>query len=313
MLKKFMFLLTMFFAVESHAELSQFPTEFNVTEQWFTWGSAFTIATDEAQLGTLKRKFARSEYQLLDNDGGLQATGKFSFPAIRSPTFDITDKEGLLIGQLKQKPEIWSSPEFQIISPSQIVQAEARGNFFATTFTIIDSKNVEDVIATMSRSLFTAYIAGSDDWKIQIHNPELFSQKEIDYRLLVILAAYQTDCLKSKEASLGFLFDRSSARSSLDLESDNEETLEKLRTELESVSDSLSPAEPTEEDFETVNAIVTQKLNEESQTVDSDDESLNVLEAGFSIMMPMLTEEELSPSQKKALFLMMEHHLDSVE
>lgn len=303
-MKKFLFLCaTLFFAAESQAE-QQFPTEFNVSQHWFSWGSDFTIATEDAQLGSLHRAFMSSEYQFLDNDGKLQATGKYRSSG-RLSSFDVTNNEGQLFGKLEQKSD-WYPLVFQIISPSEMVQAEASRNFWGTTYTVVDPQCEENVIATLSCSFLKRIVLRSNDWKIKIHNPELFLQKELDSRLFVILAAFETDQVSI--ALWAKLTGRSSARSALD------KTIEKLRTELESARDGLNPVEPTEEDFEAVDAIVTQKLKEESKNVDLDDDSsLDELESGYEIMLPMLTEEGLSPSQKNALFLMMDHLLKSLK
>jgi hypothetical protein len=62
-----------------------------------------------------------------------------------------------------------------------------------------------------------------------------------------------------------------------------------------------------------VDVIVTEKLKEESEIANPDDASLSKLERGYKVLLPLLSQEGLSSSQKSTLFLMMDHHLKSMK
>lgn len=312
-LKKILFLCAaLFCAAESQADPieSQFPTEITVTKHWFSWSTDFSISTKDMKLGTVHRKFLTFEYQFFDNDEKLQASGRmrwFTWPIV----FDVNDAEEQPIGRVEEKFS-WFFPTFQFISPANMIQAEASLNFWRTTFTVVDPLS-EEVIATMKRSFFRL----KDDWTINIHNSDLFLQKEIDFRLFVVVMAFQTDReawqrQKNKSLPSGYA-SVSSNEPKEKTDADISDSVEGIRTELEALRGSINPVEPKEEDFEAVDAIVTKTLSEESGNVNLDDASLSQLERGYKILLPLLTKDGLSPSQKSALFLMMDHHLKSIK
>lgn len=225
----------------------------------------------------------------------------FTWPSI----FDVTDAEEQPIGRIEEKYS-WFLPTFQFITPSNFIQAEASLNFWGTIYTVVDPSS-EEIIATMSRSFFRF----KDDWTINIHNRNIFSQKEIDFRMFVVVMAFQSDrdAWRRQINSLRSM----NARDSAVTDVTTSKPIEGIRTELEAIRDSINPIEPTEEDFEEVDVIVTNKLNEEGKEPDQEDESLSKLERGYKVLLPLLTQDELSARQKSALFLMMNYHLQSLK
>ncbi|MBA3237761.1 MAG: hypothetical protein H0T62_05335 [Parachlamydiaceae bacterium] len=227
------------------------------------------------------------------------------------PIFDIIDVNEQPIGRIEEQFS-WFMPTFRFISPSNLIQAEASRNFWGTTYTVIDTIT-EEVIATMHRSFFRF----KDDWHVKIHNPELFLQKGIDFRLFVVVMAFQTDrdtWVRSMNSIRNYSVpSNDSEKPEIATEEDFSNSIKDLQNELESFRNRMDPVEPKEEDFATVDAIVTEKLKEESENANPDDASLNKLERGYKVLLPLLTQEGLSPSQKSTLFLMMDHHLKSVK
>ena len=83
-----------------------------------------------------------------------------------------------------------------------------------------------------------------------------------------------------------------------------------LRGQLEEYRCMVSVDGFSEEEIESVDLIVTAKMNEENNLIDQKASATTYLERGFAMLLPMFESDELTPRQKSALFIMLEHQLD---
>lgn len=326
MFKKIILLCMTFFCLKSQGiAFVELPDEFTVTQHWFSWTTAFTIGTKDMKMGTVHSKFfslSWIQYDFYDNDEKLQASGKmrwFSWGA----TFDVTDAEEQSLGRVEKK-FTWFFPTFHFISNTEQILAEACLNFWGTTFTVIDPVS-QQTIATMHRN----FLRLKDDWTVNIINRDLFVQNGLDPRFFVIVMAFQSDdeawnrqqhnknnnialvlggnVRKSDfESKMTFIKELKTSKSKKPVE----DQVEGLRILLNEYSHILPVIEPSEEDFESVDKAVTAKMEKENTVAEENESEFTYLERGFMMLLPMLDSDELSASQKNALFKMLDHRLN---
>ncbi len=165
------------------------PDEFQVTEHWISLTTSFDIETKTRKLGTLYRKFFSFllTYEFFDPFDNKMATARskfFSFTA----HFDIYDREERFLGFAEEKIFTFF-PTFDIYgSDASTKLARATMNFWGTTFTIYDPVTDREM-AKMHRSFFRL----KNDWNITITNRALFERKNIDFRVLMTVLAFQGD------------------------------------------------------------------------------------------------------------------------
>lgn len=281
------------------------PDEFTVTQHWFAWTNDFSIGTKDYKLGMVHRKlfsWSLVQYDFLDNDGQLQASGKMRWLSWGA-TFDVFDSKEQSLGRVEEKFS-WFLPTFNFISPSNTIQAEARLNFWGTSYTVIDPLSRE-IIAIMHRDFFRL----KDDWTVKIVNQDLFLQKEIDPRLFVIVMAFQSDReawqrqLNQYNKGEDVVF-----RGSVDADEENPEVSEaNLSNVLEKYRGALSAVEPAVEDYEFVDQLVSSKLEAEKE-VSNEEKEPNSFEKELAVILPLFEDDQLSESQKSALLNILEKH-----
>lgn len=91
--------------------------------------------------------------------------------------------------------------------------------------------------------------------------------------------------------------------------------IESLRNNLEHYRIVLNAAEPTEEDFQAVDQLVTARLEHDEIIIISDkpDDQSVILEREFTEVLPLFEGNELSPGQKSALFIILERYLSTLK
>ena len=166
----------------------QLPMEFTVSQRWLSWSSDFDIDTPDYKLGYVHCKVLSllTQYDFYDNNDVLKAKGVmrwFSWGA----TFDVSDAQDALIGRVEERV-LNFLPTFEIISPANNILAVAKLNVLGTTYTFTDPVSQRE-IATLQRSFW----ALKDDWTMKITDPELFATKQIDPRLFILVAVFQSD------------------------------------------------------------------------------------------------------------------------
>ena len=221
------------------------------------------------------------------------------------PIFDVTDADEQPLGRVEERFS-WFFPTFEIISAANIIQAQATLNFLGTTYTISDPLS-KLTIATMHRN----FIRLKDDWKVKIIDRELYEQKNIDPRLFIVVMAFQSDMDDIKSESKSNYQAKSMKK--ITEHGDGQDRMNALRAQLEYYRDLSMATVPTEEDFESVDRMVTWKMNEENSFSTGEESKITYLERGFAALIPIFEENELSPDQKAALFVMLEKVLDRSE
>lgn len=184
-------LLSLFILISSNTAYSNndIPNEFQITEHWISLTTSFDIETKTHKLGTLYRKFFSFllTYEFFDPFDNKMATARakfFSFTA----HFDIYDRDERFLGFAEEKIFTFF-PTFDIYgSDASTKLARAAMNFWGTTFTIYDPVSNQEM-AKMHRSFFRL----KNDWNITITNRALFERKNIDFRVLMTVLAFQGD------------------------------------------------------------------------------------------------------------------------
>ena len=184
-------LFSLFLFINSSTVFSknEVPAEFSVTEHWISLTTSFDIETKTHKLGTLYRKFFSFllTYEFFDPFDNKMATARarfFSFTA----HFDIVDNNERLLGMAEERMFSFF-PTFDIYaSDASTKLARASMNFWGTTFTIYDPATDQEM-AEMHRSFFRL----KNDWNIKITNRALFESKNIDFRVLMTVLAFQGD------------------------------------------------------------------------------------------------------------------------
>lgn len=308
MIKKTIFTLALACSLLSNSMMNAIgvPDEFFVKQRWFAWTSTFDIETKSLKLGTVNRKlfsWSLYQYDFYNVDEELQASAKMRWMAW-DITFDITDADEQSLGRVERK-FTWFYPTYQMISPKNVIQAEASLNFWCTTYTVSDP-TTQTVIATMHRNFFRL----KDDWTVTIHDQQLFEENEIDPRFFIVVMAFQSDL----EAMRRFHNSNSMNNPQVHVQPGKDTTMKDqmiaLYNQLEKYRYVVERNEPSDEDVEAVDRIVSEIMDQKNHCTEKCASPITYLKRGFKILLPMFESDELSPSQKSALFLMMEQFLN---
>lgn len=167
---------------------TQLPDHFYVEQHWFSLTNAFTIKTKQKSLGTVYRKLLtlHLQYDFNDPDEKLVATAQARFFSLGA-IFDVTDAEGTYLGRIDEYIFTFF-PKFDILSPDEKIVANAEMNIWGTLYTFRDEAD-DHVIATMHRD----FIRLKDDWSVTIHDQSAFGPGKIDPKVMIVLAAFQSD------------------------------------------------------------------------------------------------------------------------
>lgn len=321
MVMKLFILMTVFCALSANIfALSpvQLPNQFTVTERWLSWTSTFDIESQQYKLGTVHRKFFSwtLEYDFYDIYDQLQATAKRRFLSFGA-TFDVNDDLGQPIGRVEERIFRFF-PTFDIYSPMNELLATAKMNFWGTTYTLYDPVTNEE-IATLSRPFFSF----RDSWTTDINDLDLFYRKRIDPRLFILVMAFQTDRdnwqrqrqQEEWERENQFRWNYSANVKKLNAKITPEQSVATLAVNFDELSKEIEPfrsqldgIEPTEQDFDSVNTIIEEKLGNEQSSENSTEKAR--IANGLKRLIPFLKSNEMSPSEKSALFLMMDKHFN---
>ena len=290
------------------------PEVFFVTQHWFSFTNTFDINSPYTKLGTLHRRLfsLTVQYDFYDIQNELQSSARmrfFTFGAI----FDVTDKLEGILGTVEQKLFCFF-PTFELFSPERYSLAIAKMNFWGTKYTLSDPRTSEP-IAEMSRPFFRF----KDDWTVTLAYPGILKEKNIDPRLFMVVIAYQTDRdywrrrahaqhhHQHYQMHLAPLF----VDDGLDLQ------LSDLRRDFEAYRASLEVGEQelVDEDVSFIENYVENYLTAtgfDSFINDQEGGNLEKMRVyqGLKLLVPMLGEGQLTDGQKKALFVMIDKHLN---
>ena len=161
----------------------------SIIEHWISLTTSYDIKTKTKKIGTLYRKplsFLLT-YEFYDPFDKKLAIARSKFFSITAH-FDIYDTNQQVIGAANEQIFTFF-PTFDIFGKDGITKlATANMNFWGTTFTLYDPITNQEM-AELTRS----FIRIKNNWTFTITNPELFSQKDIDSRVLMTVIAFQGD------------------------------------------------------------------------------------------------------------------------
>lgn len=171
--------------------IAPLPEEFTITERFFSLVSSFDIACEEQQMASAtKRLFALAPvYDLEDSESQPLATARARFFSWGSIA-DIEDPEGKNLGRIEENCwRILPWSEYKVFDAENKEVLRATMDFWGTEFTLTDPAAPDHVIATISRPIIRLF---RDHWTVHIYD-DLMVEREIDPRVLILLAVYQTD------------------------------------------------------------------------------------------------------------------------
>lgn len=314
MMKKFLISLVTLLACTTNAFAAlpaQMPDQFKITERFFSLTSTFDVESAEFKLGKVHRKFLslNLEYDFYDNDEQLQAKARMRWIAW-GPIFDITDGLDVPMGRVEQRIFTFF-PTFDIISPAEQKQATAKLNFWGTKYTLKDPVT-ECEMATISRPFFHFFC---DYWTVDILHQEILAQKDINPALFILIAAFQTDRDNWRRQQQIDDYNKNKNKyytgniAYADNESDESVVL--LQQQLASFQENFENVQPTEADFEAVDAIVQDFSFDEEGLAALSDSQRSVV--GMNQLMPLLSGEQLSATEKSALFHLMNAKIHEIK
>ncbi|CEG58975.1 LURP-one-related/scramblase family protein [Legionella fallonii] len=191
-MKKIIATLFSFFILIHSSNLyadNEVPNEFYITEHWISLTTSFDIETKTHKIGTLYRKFFSFllTYEFFDPFDNKMATARSRFFSYTAH-FDIYDRNESFLGYAEERIFTFF-PTFDIYGRDGSTKlARASMNFWGTTFTIYDPVTDQEM-AMMHRPFFRV----KNDWTISITNRALFERKNIDFRVLMTVLAFQGD------------------------------------------------------------------------------------------------------------------------
>lgn len=289
----FLFLLSSIHhqAVQAYELSSQsnLPGKMLIREEVLAWTTTFNIEAEDRKLGSVYRKLLSwtPEYDFVNYAGDQVAKGKMRFFSL-TVIFDVTDTIGNQLGKVQEVPYTFF-PTFEIVSPQGTILAVAKMNFWKTKYVIktYDGRH----FATMSRNFFRL----KDDWRLEIHDQQVFLEKEIDPRMLILLAVFQTDrdywsSIKNQET-----LSVQVGKKPLDTD--------KMMTLLEPYRAGLHGVMPTARECEELELIVEDVLACQTEQAVEEEAVLRLIE--------LLDSDRLAVGHKGALFLLLQQKLRS--
>lgn len=305
-------LFSLFIFINSNIAYSdnEVPNEFNITEHWISLTTSFDIETKTHKLGTLYRKFFSFllTYEFFDPFDNKMATARakfFSFTA----HFDVYDRNERLLGFAEEKIFTFF-PTFDIYgSDASTKLARAAMNFWGTTFTIYDPASDQEM-ARMHRSFFRL----KNDWNIKITNRALFERKNIDFRLLMTVLAFQGD-RENWEKDQDNSFNKIRAVSgSADAASEvTDDELNGFKEKLVAVSKQAGLANVQKPDQHTLEQIAIE-LESNYNTMQASDESAQTsqekLGSFINYCLNLIESKDMPDTKKKAILFLLKMRLE---
>lgn len=279
------------------------PDEFFVTERWISWSTTFDIESQTETFGTVHRKIfsLMPEYHLKDADQNLLAKGRMRFFSFMI-TFDLTDFNDNEIGSVEEKFTFFY-PTFTIRAPNGRRLGEASMNFWGTQYTIRDPFDHHPIAV-----LFRPFFRLKNNWTVQIKDHNAFNKDNIHPHMLLTLIAFQVDYeyWKALEEEIDiddkpFIFYKSINKTkAIDenvVNSESENEAREFKKRLENYRLLFEGIEPNEKDFQLI-----ELMDNFTDFKEFNIEFSNLLEG-------LLLCDELTESQKAALFIMLEKRL----
>lgn len=174
----------------------EFPDNFSVIERWISATSTFDLVANKITLGSLYRELLTYNYSFYNANHEKTAIADYKFFSLLVH-FDIYDREKHLLGVAEEK--VFSFfPSFKIYAnDGKTALATASMDGWGTTFTIYDPVT-NQIMGYMQRPYFRV----KNDWQVKITNRALLESKQIDFRVLMTVIAFQGDYERWNKKSL---------------------------------------------------------------------------------------------------------------
>lgn len=311
-------LITLFLMLTSLTSLKaqiEIPTQFFVKQHWFSLTNTFDVESKDRKFGTIHRKLFSwmPQYLFYNLNNEIQAVAKMRFLSLGA-TFDIYDVADQPIGKVDEKILTFFST-FKLYRADGYFAAKAKLNFWGTKYTVTDAET-DEVIAYLWRHFFRL----KDNWTVDIVNPSLIVERQIDPRMFILVMAFQTDrdYWEGLRYQSNYMTTLPSLSNNYSQElSYHQQNLENYRIVLDTYCEQLGNIIPNEEDFlsiETIADILLENHDEIAENDENSGEYAEVLQArsldkGISLLLPLLNSTELTFNQRSALFLMLDQLL----
>lgn len=305
-----LFSLFIFINANTACAQDEVPNEFNITEHWISLTTSFDIETKTHKLGTLYRKFFSLllTYEFFDPYDNKIATARskfFSFTA----HFDIYDMNDRLLGFAEEKMFSFF-PTFDIYaSDASTKLAKASMNFWGTTFTIYDPATDQEM-AQMHRSFFRM----KNDWSIKITNRSLFERKNIDFRVLMTVLAFQGDrenWEKDRNNKYSSLRNTANAADAASIVTEDEVNL--LQNKIAAASKQVGLNNVQKPDQQNLEQIAVELENDYKNTQannDANQTSQEKLSGFIDYALSLIESNDVPDTKKKAILYLLKMRLD---
>ncbi len=186
-------LATSSFAMSQTNEV-EMAKEFNVKQLWLSNNFFYTIKKDERTIGNLVQRDSKYPlmYELFDAQNKRLTSVDYLYNN-QNDHFDIYDDNHQLLGSTDEYLNQFF-PAFNIYFPGSTAPvAEAKMNFWGTTFSIYDTETGKKM-AEMTRS----YFRQSNYWNFRVTNNHIFDAKNFPPKLWMTIIAIQADSMLYK-------------------------------------------------------------------------------------------------------------------
>lgn len=308
MFKKLLFAAMLFVCNLNFVNSMELPEEFFVKQRWFSFTNHFDIETKQLKLGCVHRKLLSltPQYLLHDYNDRLQAYAKMRFFAFGA-IFDVYDEFDSRIGIVEERIFTFF-PTFDMYSTTGFHIAKAKMNFWGTIYTITDPLS-ERVVATLSRSFFRL----RDNWTVNIIDPGFCQERHLDPRFFIVVMAFQTDLDYWRARRVNFDNDLNSLNEEISFAT--EEKFHNLKYQISQYSEEFGNYNPSDEEITNIEEIVEKHFqslaiaNDYDYSIEGISAKWNDkirLEKGISTLLPLLSSDTLSYTQKCTLYTLIE-------
>lgn len=292
------------------AGLEQVPDEFLVKEKVM-----IDLTDSHGSFAIVRRELLSwlPHYELIDRDGHVVARASMKNNWVTS-SFEVTDSASIPLGCIEKKFSFFTN-NYAILSPTEHILADAKGNFWGTRCTITDPTNGQELA-----SLSCPFFGANRPWKVCIKDQNAINDKKL-VPLLLFLAACKADGHRAESEQYwkdrarywesmywhevsrreSNLYSKSAPQESLSMtQSESEQRLHDWAKKLETFKLDLYGIDPSQEDFHVVELLLAPFSTTDLENGDRFDSDMSKLFDLFS-------SKELTQGQKAALFILLDH------
>lgn len=174
------------------AALARIPDEFRIVERFLSLAPTFDVESDIGRVAVVKKRLFSITpiYDLEDREGLRLGTAKVRLFAWGT-VVDVTDAEGEAMGTIEEviyRVIPWA--QYKIFDKEDRLTASAKMDHWGTQFDLFSPENENQIFAIIERPHIRFF---RDHWTVKIQENLIFDKGIIDPRLLIFLAALQTD------------------------------------------------------------------------------------------------------------------------